>query len=281
MPHEGCIRRSARYGTEICGGSEQLCRQVAERLSRHADVEVLTTCATDYMTWQDAYEPGPARVNGVPVRRFRVDYPRTVPLFNELSAAVFSEKSCPELEQRWVREQGPYSSAFLRFLETDGDRFDVYIFFTYAYGLTFFGLPRVAERSLLVPTAHDEPAFHLSIYRSLFARARGFIFNTAEEQSLVLQKFGLETPSGVIGIGIDERVQLNAALVPGSFRDRVRQPFLLYLGRIDEAKGCRQLLEYFLRFRAEHPEVNLQPGPGRQSDHGNSCPSGHRTPGVS
>jgi glycosyltransferase involved in cell wall biosynthesis len=247
-----------RYGTEICGGSEQLCRQVAERLSRYCDAEVLTTCATDYMTWQDVYDPGLTHVNGVPVRRFRVDYPRTVPLFNDLSAAVFSEKNCPALEQRWVREQGPYSSDFLRFLESDGDRFDVFIFFTYAYGLTFFGLPRVAARSLLVPTAHDEPAFHLPIYRDLFARPRGFIFNTAEEQSLVLQEFGLATPSVVIGIGIDVREKFDSAVVPGRFRERVRQPFLLYLGRIDEAKGCRQLLEYFIRFRAEHPELNLQ-----------------------
>lgn len=38
----------------------------------------------------------------------------------------------------------------------------------------------------------------------------------------------------------------------------MRPPFLLYLGRIDEAKGCRQLLESFLRFRSEHPEIRLQ-----------------------
>src|SRR5438552_10727414 len=166
------------------------------------------------MTWQDAYEPGLGVVNGVRVRRFRVDYPRTVPLFNHLSEAVFSDKRCPELEQRWVREQGPYSSDFLRFLEVHGTLFDVFVFFTYAYGLTFFGLPRVAGRSLLVPTAHDEPAFHLPIYRSLFAEPRAFIFSTAEEQSLVLKKFGLETPSAVAGIGIEEPRQGSAGEVP-------------------------------------------------------------------
>jgi glycosyltransferase involved in cell wall biosynthesis len=247
-----------RYGVEICGGSEQLCRQVAERLSQHCDVEVLTTCATDYMTWQDVYEPGLSVVNGVPVRRFRVDYPRTVSLFNQLSEAVFSDKRCPELEQRWVREQGPYSSGFLRFLEDNGGLFDAFLFFTYAYGLTFFGLPRVAERSLLVPTAHDEPAFHLPIYRSLFARPRAFIFSTAEEQSLVLQKFGLQTPSAVVGIGIEERPQGSPGELPLRSRDLLRPSFLLYLGRIDEAKGCRQLLDHFIRFRAEHPDQRLQ-----------------------
>jgi glycosyltransferase involved in cell wall biosynthesis len=247
-----------RYGVEICGGSEQLCRQVAERLSRHAEVEVLTSCATDYMAWQDAYEPGLTTVNGVPVRRFRVDYPRTVPLFNHLSEAVFSDKNCPELQERWVREQGPYSSDFLRYLKAEGGRFDVFIFFTYAYALTFFGLPRVAARSLLVPTAHDEPAFHLPIYRRLFTQPKALLFNTAEEQSLVLQKFGLTTPNAVAGIGIDETDNPQPEGVPLRFRDCLRPSFLLYLGRIDEAKGCRQLLESFIRFRSEHPEPPLQ-----------------------
>src|SRR5438105_4520864 len=247
-----------RYGVEICGGSEQLCRQVAERLSRHCDVEVLTTCATDYMTWRDVHEPGLSVVNGVPVRRFVVDYPRTVPLFNHLSDAVFSEKCCPELEQRWVREQGPYSSAFLRFLETDGWRFDVFIFFTYAYGFTYFGLPRVAPRSLLVPTAHDELAFHLAIYRCLFASPKGLLFNTPEEQSLVLNKFGLDTPSAVVGIGIEPQKKRDGMELPGRYRGSLRPPFLLYLGRIDQAKGCPALLDNFIRFRTEHADAHLQ-----------------------
>src|SRR5207248_7046723 len=123
-------------------------------------------------------------------------------------------KWCPELEQRWVREQGPVSSDFLRFLAAEGGRFDVFVFFTYAYGLTFFGLPRVAQRSLLVPTAHDEPAFHLPIYRSLFAQPRGFIFCTLEEQDLVARKFSLHTPSAVAGIGIEEPRQQSTGEVP-------------------------------------------------------------------
>ena len=31
----------------------------------------------------------------------------------------------------------------------------------------------------------------------------------------------------------------------------MRDPFLLYLGRIDPNKGCADLLQHFMRFKAE------------------------------
>ena len=42
-----------RYGTEILGGSEYHCRLIAERVAQHHQVEVLTTCAREYTTWQN------------------------------------------------------------------------------------------------------------------------------------------------------------------------------------------------------------------------------------
>ena len=44
-----------RYGTEILGGAEYLCRLIAERQSSHHQVDVLTTCARDYITWKNEY----------------------------------------------------------------------------------------------------------------------------------------------------------------------------------------------------------------------------------
>ena len=59
-----------RYGLEVSGGAELHCRQVVERLAPQFDIEVLTTCAQDYVTWENVYLPGLDAVNGIPVRRF-------------------------------------------------------------------------------------------------------------------------------------------------------------------------------------------------------------------
>jgi hypothetical protein len=61
-----------RYGADINGGAELHARYIAEHLARHAAVEVLTTCATDYITWRNALPPGEEMVHGVKVRRFPV-----------------------------------------------------------------------------------------------------------------------------------------------------------------------------------------------------------------
>ncbi len=75
-----------RYGAEINGGAELHARYVAEHLARHAEVEVLTTCARDYVTWENELRAGVESINGVPVRRFPVAHPRTP----ELLRAAFS-----------------------------------------------------------------------------------------------------------------------------------------------------------------------------------------------
>ena len=45
-----------RYGLEVNGGSELYSRQIAERLKAKYEVEVLTSCAVEYVKWQNYYK---------------------------------------------------------------------------------------------------------------------------------------------------------------------------------------------------------------------------------
>ena len=96
-----------RYGQAINGGAELHARYIAEHLARHAEVEVLTTCATDYVTWRNELKPGVDRVNGVAVRRFRVTHERDPRLFGRRSTRVFTQHHSIADELKWLDAEGP------------------------------------------------------------------------------------------------------------------------------------------------------------------------------
>ena len=111
-----------RYGTEILGGSEYHCRLIAERLATRHEVEVLTTCARDYVTWKNEYPEGADRVRGVTVRRFAVAETRDLASFNEFSDWIFNNPHSAEQEMEWLRRQGPWSPALIEYLKRQTDR---------------------------------------------------------------------------------------------------------------------------------------------------------------
>ena len=106
-----------RYGADINGGAELHARYIAERLAKHASVEVLTTCARDYVTWKNELPPGDDKVNGLPVRRFPVRRPRNPVEFGRLSNTVFHHRHSLADELRWLDSEGPTSPELVRHIE--------------------------------------------------------------------------------------------------------------------------------------------------------------------
>ncbi len=161
-----------RYGADILGGSEYHCRLIAERMAQRHQVDVLTTCARDYITWKNEYPEGVDRVRGVTVRRFPNAQLRDLESFNRYSDRIFNYPHTDADELEWLKQQGPWCPALIEYLERQQRQYDVLIFFTYLYAPTVLGMKVNPAKSILVPTAHDEPAIRLRIYKELFTSAR-------------------------------------------------------------------------------------------------------------
>ena len=117
-----------RCGLDVNGGAELVCRQVAENLSRQFDIEILTTCALDYVTWANHYPAETTQINGVTVRRFPVEEQRNNMLFNLLSETLqLRRKSAPRAEQiAWMKAQGPWSPELLRYISEHKQDYDLF-----------------------------------------------------------------------------------------------------------------------------------------------------------
>jgi glycosyltransferase involved in cell wall biosynthesis len=193
-----------RYGAEVLGGSEQLCRLLAERLVAQHDVEVLTTCARDYVTWKNEYPEGVDRIRGVTVRRFANAGTRDIEAFNTYSEWIYNNPHSRADELEWLKQQGPWCPALLEYVKQHQGQYDVLIFFTYLYAPTVLGLEIVPSRSVLVSTAHDEPSIRLEIFKDVFSKPAALCYLTESERRFVQDAFR-ERPllEEVTGVGID------------------------------------------------------------------------------
>jgi glycosyltransferase involved in cell wall biosynthesis len=178
-------------------------------------------------------------------------------VFADLSDDVFDGGAAADREQEWFRENGPDTPALLDHLRAHGREYDLVLFWTYRYFPSYFGLPLVADRAVLVPTAEEDPAIDLGVLLEYFDKPAGYIFMTPEERELVSSRalhplrhsvvagIGLEPVAG----GVTSRAPIDRLGIPADY--------LLYLGRVDRNKGCDALLENFQEYASTRPHVTL------------------------
>ena len=235
-----------RYGADIAGGSEGHCRLIAEHLAAHHDVTIVTTCAKNHITWANHYPAGETHERGTRVLRFPVARERDMRRFMDLSDLIAADRATPDEQEQWFRENGPDAPELLEHLRRHGAGYDRVLFWSYRYADTYFGLPLAAERAVLVPTAEEDPVIHVDALEAFFARPKGFLFLTPEEQALVAARMPGGTPSAIIGSGLDPAPA--ASDLSSLDALGLSDPFVLYLGRIDPNKGCQTLIRHFLRY---------------------------------
>jgi glycosyltransferase involved in cell wall biosynthesis len=241
-----------RYGIEVSGGAELHARLVAERMKKYWEIEVLTSCALDYITWKNHYKEGVEEINGILVRRFPVKRERNIERFGKVQERIFGREHKVEDEIEWVKENGPYYPQLIDWIKENKKKFDFFIFFSYRYFHSYFGINAVPEKSILVPTAEHDPALYLRIFRENFCKVRGILYNSFEECELIQNiSKNYVVPFEIVGVGADV-----VKGEPSRFRKKfgINEKFIIYIGRIDENKGCKELFDYYLRFLNETNE---------------------------
>ena len=249
-----------RYGAEIVGGSEYLCRLIAEQLAGRHDVDVLTTCARDDGTWRNRYPEGDDRIRGVTVRRFANERTRDPASFDEYSDWIHHHDHSADDEAEWLKQQGPWCPGLQAYLEQHHRDYDALVFFDCLYAPTVLGLRVDPARSILVPVALDRPAMRLDLYREVFSRPAGIAYTTAVERGFLKRRFSIGARvEETVGCGVDlppsrlhEKPPSEPSASPLSARGavfrrrhRLYGPIALHDGRIEAGQGCEELLDYF------------------------------------
>ncbi len=242
-----------RYGTEIMGGAETGARQLAEHLVADLswECEVFTTAALDYVTWEDAFDPGDSELHGVVVHRFASAAgrsPRFYALDGRLRLAPGSATRREAAE--WVESNGPVNPELLE--AARASRADVMAFYPYLYYPSVHGIGQVPMPTVLHPAAHDEHALYLPIYRGTFQAADGIAYHTEAERRLVQRVHKVaEHPQIVLGLGVGS--PKGRGRRGGEVLGIGERPYLVSLGRVDTHKGSSMLARFFLRFKERHP----------------------------
>ena len=236
-----------RYGEEVNGGAEYYARMLAEHLLPFYNIDVLTTTARDYKTWENYYNPGTCHVNGVSVIRFPVLQQRNLIKFRflKLLILILPRKIRKKMEHLWLCEQGPYCPELVKHIRSYKEQYDSFVFITYLYYTTVMGIAEVPYKAILVPTAHDEYSIHLDIYKNVFSSIRGIVYLTEEEEQFVEKLFeNNKIPHIVAGGGVDV---LDVA------EKKVGFEYLIYAGRVDMGKGCDIMFRFFERYKKRNP----------------------------
>ncbi|MBQ8515889.1 MAG: glycosyltransferase family 4 protein [Ruminococcus sp.] len=252
---------SPRYGMEVTSGPARYARQLAERLVKRYEVDVLTTKAVDDATWRNWYVRDAENIRGVTVRRFPVEHERALN-FESYSKTYLEEcqadKRSMGVEKIWLEKHGPYAPGCIEYIRRHKQDYDVILFAGCMHYLTVAGMAEASEKSILIPLLEgDSPYLQFLIFEQLFTMPRGFVFLTDEERMFVRKRFKTQgIPCEVMGTGVNVPDQVDPAAFCHKYN--IRSRYIVYVGRIDEEKDCPMLFHYFSEYQRRNPRSGIK-----------------------
>lgn len=243
-----------RYGRSLGGGAETLAQSLIHALvndvNHHVErVEVWTTCAKDHRTWANELPAGTSVEDGITVRRFPVDS-RDLEVFLQAEFAMRDGRTLTTDEQLEWLANSVNSSDLYRHIERHGEEFSTIIFAPYLFATTFWGSLIYPDRSLIIPCLHDEHYAYQPVFKALFSKVRGLIFNASAERELARRLYGsaIAEKGGVVGMGFvapELKESRQHAFATVSERYNLKHQYLLYSGRKEQGKNLDLLIRYF------------------------------------
>lgn len=241
------------FSPHISGGAEKHALNFADLLSEEYDLEIFTTDALDYISWNPTIPKKKEKYKNMLVRRFSVKEPRNIKSFNRYHTKLIQKMpNISEVEMlEWVKKQGPYCPDLIDFIDQNEKFYDVFIFMTYLYFTTIFGIEKIKPKSICVTVLHDEPPAYFPIFKKILTNEISYSFNTPEERDL-FKKIYLFEPSKYSVIGLFVDTPENSPQISPTFE------YILYIGRIDAGKGVFTLIEQFLEWKKKYSsEIKL------------------------
>ena len=233
-----------RYGIDASGGAAIHIEWLAGHLQKeNFAVEILTTCARDHFGWENYYSPGVEEINGITVRRFKVDKRNTITFLKIQNRIIAGEKVSYEDQITWAKES-VNSSSMYSYIERNSSGYDYFIFIPYMFGTTINGSKVCQEKSILIPTLHDEVYAYLEIFKDMFQRMTGIMFSTPPEKEFGEKLYDLDKKkTAIVALGFEEKKDTSGE----RFRNRfdIKDDFCIYIGRREGGKNTPLLINYF------------------------------------
>lgn len=240
-----------QYGDEICGGAEYHASILADHMTPYFDVSILTV---ENKKGERTQEKNKIHVKRFPVRNSFFRYVLK-------SKSFFASILRPLLKIGFilvkkkadykVLKRSLYTPSLLKYIKNNQHEYAVFIFFSYLYYASYYGMKLVKNKAVFIPLAHDEPIFYKTP-STLFSTPALTMFNSTSEMKLVKERVDIpDARTAIIGCGVNEEVVFNSSFT-------YPNPYLIFLGRIEKMKGGGLLIDYFMKFSQKHKHYGLK-----------------------
>lgn len=239
------------FGMDIPGGAEAELRELVLHLKdTDLEFEVLTTCVKSFNSnWSENYHREGVRVeNGITVRRFKADkQERNGAAFNQVNWRLMHNMPVTRGEEEVFIREMINSSELYRFMREKDDEYGLFVFIPYMFGTTYYGVKVNPSKAVLIPCFHDESYFYMDIFKELYSKVAGIIYNAKPEKELVEKNYKVQGVKQIVmGIGMDTDISGDAERFREAYR--IERPFMIYAGRKDAGKNVDLLLRYFSEY---------------------------------